>query len=264
MEVVATLLAFVALIAVWFVIARSMKRKNVHFILRHIFGAVVGTFAMVSAVAVFIAAGVIESSSDAEDEVVATASSDGVNTDTQVHPKPVVEAVQTPGIEQEQPKAQVASGEQGADLGFTAEEFYARFNNAVAPLDLPFKAPAKPTITSGQVKDSFTFMLDDYIGITGSINKHNSMINSLMLTGVGDGTADSGARIILTSAAMFMAATDDLSDSGKKAATDTLLRLFDKQKSSDDNIAKTYRSGLQFMIASPEGLGTWISVSPAD
>lgn len=258
MEVVAILLIATALGVVWFSIARSLKRKSVNFILRHILGATVGCFAMVVLAVIFVATGLIDSDQSSQQEPVVAAAE---NSSAESAPTSAKVAQTTRSTPVEEKPQELAQEPEEADLGFTSSQFAANFNKAMDPFDLPFKAPANLAAKAGAVNDVFTLMLNDNIAVTGTVNKQSGMIKSLLLMGTGDGTAESGARVMLTALAMFVAARGDFSKEGNDAARETLTTLFEKQDAAEDRQARTYRSGIAYSIASPEGMGTWFTVS---
>lgn len=253
METLGTAIVFATFAAVWIAFSRFLKNRNTGAIIRHVLGATAGAVTMVVMAGVLIAAGVLSPATGTNGSAaveVAKTSQESESVPEKTPPLPKEEAL-------------LETTTQTANMGITTQDFVSNFNKALAPLDMPFKAPSKPPVTAGAVNDVFNIALDDYISLIGTLDKRNGLIKNLTLIGTGDGTPESGVRIMSTTVAMFMAVGDSSSDNNKDAAAKTLVRLFEKQEASGTDSASTNRSGLKFTITRSKQLGTWFSVEPA-
>lgn len=135
------------------------------------------------------------------------------------------------------------------------------FNNYARNNNLDFKIN-EIQIEKGEVKNSFTYMFNENIGIVGGLNKSDNSIHSLTMIAMGDGTLSSGADIIVLMIGII-AVADPSINPDDRAKILKQLGLFDKENDIANMESHTIQNGLKYSISSSSATGIWFSVDKA-
>lgn len=109
-------------------------------------------------------------------------------------------------------------------------------------------------IEPGSVNNTFTYSLNQNIGIVGQLNKEDNSIRSIMMAAQGDGTMTSGAHIIMTMIAIIVSTNPDLIPE-ERGNILRELKLLNDGADIDDLKTKTFRNDIQYNLFSSEAIG---------
>lgn len=139
------------------------------------------------------------------------------------------------------------------------DEFKNRFNELSTEMDLNLKITGL-SVTDGAVNNTFKYMLTDYIGIVGQLNKDDNSIRSLLLTAHGDGTAESGVNIVATIGCLINCANPELTAKGRGNILKH-LGLFDEDADFNNLDRHTIVNGVKYSISSNKIMGLLFSIN---
>lgn len=150
-----------------------------------------------------------------------------------------------------------AQVENRADLGIKPDQFTKRYNAALADLNQAVRIA--PNIKRGQ-QAANTFSAEVYSSaiLTGTMKQSSDKLTSVTLIGAGDGSANSGARILLAAVALFMASSEQMS---KKSAADLVMKLTGQR--TDHKSAEQVIDGIRYSCTKTQSVGVWFGIEPA-
>jgi energy-coupling factor transporter transmembrane protein EcfT len=147
-------------------------------------------------------------------------------------------------------------------FGFDSTEFSKRFNNSAKEFESNFRIN-NINIEDGTVYNTFQVMLNDNIGIIGTINKEDNSLREISALMRGDGTAQSGLDIMLTIGMLISVSNPDLlPDDRGNILKD--LGLLDKNVDINNLDGSTIRNGIKYGIMSSQELGIMFFISNAN
>lgn len=228
-------------------------------------GVVAANAAWLMVFGLFAASGLIdvEDPSDAPShEALAQAEEDKAEPDP---PSATKQEGATPEPESRPDKSQEAAAaaslpppEAEATPGLTPEAYADRFNNHMARLDLDLRID--PAVERGSVKDTFSAPVNQQLVVTGTVDKTSGQVESVMMIGQGDGTATSGARLIVV-------ASVALASFNKQADLDAFNGLVTELVSAaqtGDGLAETRRQGVVYGLTLSQQIGAMFSAELAE
>lgn len=148
-------------------------------------------------------------------------------------------------------------------IGMTPEEFRKAFNARADSMKSKIKITKKLTIEDGLVQDTFQFMFNDYLGLTGTVNKSDGSIRDVMMLGRGDGTAASGANVIVVMGLVILAVNPDL-PSTEVGSILTDLHVLDDGVDLTKIDESTVRNGIRYHVQGSKELGLMFSAGDAN
>ena len=156
---------------------------------------------------------------------------------------------------------QILNGDTEVEDGLmmAPEEFENNFNNFIdanVPGALPHLTAGEKS--NGEVQDSIIYRSSSDVGIVASIKKETGLINSLMFTGVPDGTEDSSLRIIVGMGTFIGAVDPSLTPEDRN---DVLkgLGMFDDDFNVLDHEGQTTKNGVKYALNVSEVVGIMLS-----
>ncbi|GIM45921.1 hypothetical protein DNHGIG_14700 [Collibacillus ludicampi] len=146
-------------------------------------------------------------------------------------------------------------------IGMNPEQFKVSFNQQAQAFGASFRINSLE-IDEGPVQNSFKYMLNDHLGLVGSINKKDGSIRDVMLLGQGDGTLKSGLDILGGMGALIAATNPSLPPEERGQ----ILKDLGITKGADlSNVDKsTVRNGLKYTLSSSKDIGIMFGVSNAN
>lgn len=148
-------------------------------------------------------------------------------------------------------------------IGMTPEEFRKEFNARANSMESPLKISKKFTIEDGPLQDTFQYMFTDYLGITGSVNKADGSVRDIMMLGRGDGTAASGANIIVVMGLVILATNPDIPANDVGGIISDLHVLDDGVDLSTID-ESSVRNGIRYHVQGSNELGLMFSAGDAN
>ncbi|SOC56445.1 hypothetical protein SAMN05421509_10744 [Chromohalobacter canadensis] len=282
-DIIAALIMLGALVGVWYWIANKFQQKGTGAITRHFAGFVCGIGALFVAGIVVAAMGLLDSESNAtkpqaadtehssSESSAASApaeidASDAENMAAQSSSEdlPASEAVEN--VEPEnKPNASGNSVadrrdeiQAGSDIGVDVETFITRFNESMASLELPYRAKGNiPEMAENHVQRSFDEAFNDHLALMVTAKPRTDDIRDLMFIGTGDGTAKSGANVLMVAAATF-SATQESWPVGD--VIEMLADMTEKYHQQGTKVTRTL-NGLEYSYNQSDLLGNMFSVS---
>lgn len=91
-------------------------------------------------------------------------------------------------------------------LGMAPDMYLQHLNQLLREANLNFYARTPAPITPGEVRNVFSILFSDQVGLNGGVDKSSGEVAIITLIGQGDGSQESGMRIIMAAAAAFAAA----------------------------------------------------------
>jgi hypothetical protein len=164
--------------------------------------------------------------------------------------------------EKKQKEADKAAQSKEPRIINSIDELAKRFNEFAVNGKLDFRMN-DVKIEQGEVKNTFRYMFNDNIGFIGAVNKSDNSISSLSMIGTGDGTAVSGANIIIMMVSII-AVTDPSIQPDNRADILKRLGMFDKSKKITDMEGHVIQNGIKYSIASSPAMGLWFSAERPD
>lgn len=146
-----------------------------------------------------------------------------------------------------------------SDLGITLEQFIDSYETALKTLENEGKIKEIKRDDSG---DFFTLQLqlDTYRGFVATIDKDSNFLRSVIFTGSGDGTTDSGLKIIIGAVAFGMALEDPKMSMEDRNALSRELGVLDGRAFKEAVSLK--RNGIAYYGTVIEGMGFMLSAEP--
>ncbi|AIQ59663.1 hypothetical protein [Paenibacillus borealis] len=148
-------------------------------------------------------------------------------------------------------------------IGMTPEEFRKEFNARADSMESKLKISKKLTVEDGLAQDTFQYMFNDFLGITGSVNKADGSIRDIMMIGRGDGTSASGANIIVVMGLVILAVNPDI-ESTEVGSIITDLKVLEDGVDLAKIDESTVRNGIRYHVQGSNELGLMFSAGDAN
>lgn len=142
-----------------------------------------------------------------------------------------------------------------------AEQFKKAFNKASDDIGIDLKV-GKINIEEGSKQNTFKNSFTKNLSLVGIVNKKDASVRSVTFIGAGDGSAKSGADIILSMGLAIMAVNPELSDDDRANILRELGLMGDGDVFNLHN--DTIRNGIKYSINTSKELGIWFTVSSAN
>lgn len=140
----------------------------------------------------------------------------------------------------------------------TPGDFRIAFNDFCKGIDIEMRV-GRPQVTDGEVNNTFKADVSKSIAFIGTLNKADNTVKELTMIGMGDGTASSGADILIAMAALVGTMEPSLTGNERMEVLKKLGMMTDEDVM---NLSKTYdHNGLHYFISSSEQMGIWFGVS---
>lgn len=154
-----------------------------------------------------------------------------------------------------QRNSSVTLAPQAPSLGLSPDVFKERFNQIAEEIDAPFHIN-QMKIDKGNV-DSFNVKFSKNNVLFGTITK-DGMIDSVTSISSGDGTIQSGLKMMLLSAIIVRSTSPDLS---KEDAGKVVLEMMGKNNKSPDATSHSKKIGnVEYFTSLSKDLGYWFGV----
>ncbi|WP_302795227.1 hypothetical protein [Cloacibacillus evryensis] len=145
-------------------------------------------------------------------------------------------------------------------LDFTPTTFVNSFNKAGDVIHSDLKA-RPPILREGEVYNTFHADITKNLGITGAVEKKSKKVKSITMIGTGDGTAKSGADIIIAMLQVIATVSPELKPEKRTQLLNDIGLL--KEGGTEDGKSGTYTIGdLQYFYNASELVGFWFGVEP--
>ncbi|WP_340398566.1 hypothetical protein [Paenibacillus sp. FSL H8-0079] len=166
-------------------------------------------------------------------------------------------------VKQQEEKKEEKKVEILGSLDMTPEEFRKSFNKRAMEIGNPkLKIGKKLEVQTGAVQDVFQYMITDYIGITGSINKADGSVRDVTMIGQGDGTVTSGADIVLAMGLVILSVNPDLPASSVANVLSD-MNILDEGVDWSTVDESTEIDGIRYSVLGSETIGIMFSASDA-
>ncbi|QLG39960.1 MULTISPECIES: hypothetical protein [unclassified Paenibacillus] len=149
-------------------------------------------------------------------------------------------------------------------LNMTPEEFRKSFNKRAQEIgNSKLKIGKKLEIQKGAVQDVFQYIITDYIGITGSINKADGSVRDVTMIGQGNGTMTSGADIVLAIGLVILSVNPDVPASSVANILSD-MHILDEGVDWSTVDESTEVNGIRYTVLGSETIGIMFSASDAN
>ncbi|PZT54114.1 hypothetical protein [Paenibacillus silvae] len=149
-------------------------------------------------------------------------------------------------------------------LNMTPEEFRKSFNKRAQEIgNSKLKIGKKLEVQEGAVQDVFQYMITDYIGITGSINKADGSVRDVTMIGQGNGTITSGADIVLAMGLVILSVNPDVPASSVANILSD-MHILDEGVDWATVDESTEVNGIRYNVMGSETIGIMFSASDAN
>ncbi|MGF7050774.1 hypothetical protein J2T13_005324 [Paenibacillus sp. DS2015] len=146
-------------------------------------------------------------------------------------------------------------------LGISVDQFTQAFNSSAKEFQTGLKI-SKLSIIPDDVNDNFIYVLVDNLSLQGIVDKTTGNLRQVTVTSRGDGSADSGADILLSIGVLIMATNPTLNTEDRGAIIRDIG--FTDENTDFSNLNRsTVRNGLQYQIESSDTTGIRFSISEA-
>ncbi len=116
-------------------------------------------------------------------------------------------------------------------------------------------------VKEGDVKNTFQYMFTDNLGVIGSVDNSDGKVIEVMLKGSGDGTAKSGANILIGITALISTVDPSLQPEKRGQILKDLGLFGDKKKDIMDLDDKTEMNGIKYFVSSSKNMGLMVGAS---
>jgi hypothetical protein len=140
-------------------------------------------------------------------------------------------------------------------MGFTGSEFLSRFKSVAKEANLKVNLK-KSKISNSGVKKIINLEVSKNLVLLITADKTSDAVIDIIAIGVGDGSMQSGADIIIGFIAAIAATNPELS----KADRGDVLRSLGIFTDSTEATGSTIRQGIKYTMTRPESLGTWLTI----
>lgn len=147
--------------------------------------------------------------------------------------------------------------EAGSDLGFDAKTFARRFNVSMTDLGQPYRA--KGNVDNSGVQGIFQEAFSEHLALTGTVKPQSGAVNGIIFMGTGDGTQESGARVMVVASGVVAATQPDMS---AQNAFDVMLSLI--QSYDGGEASSKVLNGVEYTYQRSDIFGNMLTVDSAD
>lgn len=142
----------------------------------------------------------------------------------------------------------------------STEEFTTAFNQYCASSHLDFRINSLK-IEQGEVYNTFRYMLNNNLGLTGTIIKSNGGLKEINMIGTGDGTTTSGHNIFLCMLAIITTVDPTIPVESRIKILKKLKMIGDKSVDVTNMSQETIMNGIKYTINSHPKMGLWFTAS---
>ncbi|WP_458122830.1 tyrosine-type recombinase/integrase [Paenibacillus sp. Z3-2] len=143
-------------------------------------------------------------------------------------------------------------------LGVTPEEFKDRFNGFTKELDLAMNIKSLPIDPDSIIKN-FEYSFSDDLFLVGTINKESGEVRGISFNGRGDGTTESGEKLLIGAAAVFAATQPDATVQTGGGILKK-LGLFEEGIDYKYIDASTILNGLEYRVMSVKAMASYTKI----
>jgi hypothetical protein len=253
-EFILLLIAIAIWVGVWRLAAKRWRRKGWGSFISHLSAGTAGFALSTIFLVVVLPEGKTKSADPAGVASDAPAATDKPATSTES----TVETASKQTASEPSVQAETLDVSSSANLDLSLDEYQTRFNRILKSLDMPFRA--KLRVDPGQKNDVAKASLNDHLVLIGRVDKKTGKLKDIMLTGSGDGTAKSGANIMIVAVATLAAATPN--GSTKTVGPEVLELMKDFDEESGNSVSRIF-NGVKFSHMRSKLIGTLFSAEPA-
>lgn len=145
-------------------------------------------------------------------------------------------------------------GRQDHAIAGSLEEFKDRFNAFAGKAD--FYTIRKIHVEEGRISNLFSYCFNTYLCLSGSVDKQDHSVRSIIMTARGDGTLSSGADMVVAMCGII-AATNPGLPADERGQILKELGLFDEQTNIGSFSGSTVRNGVKYHITTGALTGIW-------
>lgn len=277
-DVIAALLMVLALFGVWYWIAKKFKAKGSGFIVRHLGGGVCGFGALFIMGMILAATGVLVPESEkpksadtvsaseqskSSDQNLGVDDSDAVVVaeESEAPVEESIEEVQTEEISPDPVAQQRAEIEAGSDIGVRVEDFVSQFNSAMVRAELPYRAKGNvPDMDENSVQRVYQETFSKNLALLMTVKPETDVIRDVTFIGTGDGTVDSGVRVLMVAAGVYSATQPTLPMKDSITMLTDMSEEFNQKQESVSRIL----NGLEYSYDRNEVFGNMFTVSKSE
>lgn len=143
-------------------------------------------------------------------------------------------------------------------LGFTAEEFQERFNTQAQRRKMELRVSFIRVEPESEEADKWLYQFDNRTGFLAMINREDERIRSITYMGSGDGSPQSGLRLMFAFMMLIRAIDPALSDD---TANDLAFALFEAMK--NESSVERFQNGMRYASLVVKGMGFVVQITPA-
>lgn len=146
------------------------------------------------------------------------------------------------------------SGRQDHAIIGSLDAFKDRFNAFAGKTG--FYTIRKIRVEKGRVSNLFSYCFNAYLCLSGSVDKQDHSVRSIIMTARGDGTLSSGADMVVAMCGII-ASTNPALPADERGEILKELGLFDEQTNIGSFSGSTVRNGIKYHITTSELTGIW-------
>ncbi len=142
----------------------------------------------------------------------------------------------------------------------STKEFTNTFNQYFASHKLDFRINSLK-IQQGEVNNTFLYMINDNLGLTGSIIKSTGGVKKVTMIGTGDGTITSANNMLLCMIAIIASVDPTIPAESRGKILKKLKMFGDKGVDITHMSQETIMNGIKYSIYSNPEMGYWFTAS---
>lgn len=147
--------------------------------------------------------------------------------------------------------------DQPMTLGFTPKELQARFNRQASQRDMEFRISGVQLKPSTPIADQWVYQFNDRIGFMAMVNRKDGTIRSITYMGSGDGSVESGSKLMFGVLLLVRSVDPALSD---KTANRLALDLVEALKVKDG--IERVQNGVRYGSVVLPKIGLMLAINP--
>lgn len=142
----------------------------------------------------------------------------------------------------------------------STDEVKENFNNAAEKLNVNFRIN-NLSVESGDKQNVFKYMINDHIGLVGSVNKKDNTLRSLIMTAQGDGTSESGANMLIATGILVSTIEPSITNDARKQ----LLKDLGIPSELKNGFSRTIEhNGLKYFVSLDNNIGLSFAIDNAE
>lgn len=151
-----------------------------------------------------------------------------------------------------------SAGTEPMSMGFSPKEFQARFNRQAIERKAEFRVTSTQLKALTEVADQWVYQFDNNLAFLAPVNRKDGTIRSLTYVARGDGSLESGARLLFALSLLVRSVDPALTD---KTANALVGNLMDAAKNGGKPIERV-QNGVRYASATAEGVGFMVAINP--